>query len=125
MSRTHRRPSPLPQPPRASSRAAYDEHPANNDPQRYRRRTAYRRDIGACQRCGNEQADQLTTHHIEPLGAGGVDAPCNWCVLCRACHDAWHDYESECRRVIARQRFSPWLAKGKERRRDPDAMPRL
>lgn len=90
------------------------------------RRRQHRESIGRCQRCNTRGSiDALTLHHIEPLSAGGPDAPCNWCVLCSQCHQLWHDYEAECRLVIARQRFRPWLEKGWRGVKREGEMPRL
>lgn len=85
------------------------------------RRRLHRSSVGHCQRCGTTELAALTTHHIEPVESGGPDAPCNWCVLCRNCHDEWHRHEAELRAILARQRFATWLRRGQRR----PAFPRL
>ena len=50
-------------------------------------------DVGECQWCKNKKG--LSVHHYQPKSEGGRDEETNYLVLCRTCHEAYHDKEEE------------------------------
>lgn len=58
-----------------------------------RRRRVYARDNNRCRNCGTAGDDaELHAHHIVPKSRGGTHSLSNLVTLCRACHEAAHDW---------------------------------
>lgn len=68
----------------------WDEHADDIPPDV--RREVLRRDNYRCRRCGNENTDALTLHHVIYRSQGGTHHPDNLVTLCwMPCHRLVHD----------------------------------
>lgn len=61
---------------------------------------------GRCEACGSNH--RLTAHHVVPRREGGADRRSNYRILCRPCHDEWHNVEKTLG-AAGWRRFEGWL----------------
>lgn len=62
----------------------------------------FRFDDGCCERCGSG-CGELNQHHAKSKMDGGTDHKSNLFLLCKRCHNEWHDVEG------GNLRFREWI----------------
>lgn len=87
----------------------------NREERRYYswRKTEMVRRKKGCEICNELNLTKLTWHHIEPYCNGGQYDETNMVMMCEACHNMWHLYESSIpQRLLwgdTKEWFDDWL----------------
>ena len=63
------------------------------------RQFVLRRDNYRCRKCGEEDPENLTIHHVTPRSQSGEHDPDNLVTLCWRCHRRIHDGELAVKRI--------------------------